>query len=159
MKAYNLEEDSVQWNFWHSRAKIQGMTGSFANGKSTALIVGKALKLIREYPGCTGLMARATYPKLNDTLRKDFLMWCPPHWITKRPTQDDNSCYFTNKSAVHFRYIAQRGKMSEDGTTTSNLLSATYDWIIVDQIEDPEDRKSTRLNSSHIAVSRMPSSA
>ena len=34
---------------------------------------------------------------------------------------------------------------SESGTTITNLL--------------PEDRKSTRLNSSHIPLSRMPSSA
>ena len=37
---------------------------------------------------------------------------------------------------VNFRYVAQQGKQTED--SKSNLLSATYDWIIVDQMEDPE---------------------
>lgn len=137
MKPYKLKQGTCQWSFQRSRAKIQGFCGSFANGKSTGMIV-KALRLVRDYPGSLGLMGRSTYPKLNDTLRKDFLAWCPPSWIKKRPTQDDNSCYFVNGSVVHFRYIAQKGKTSEDGSTTSNLLSATYDWIVVDQIEDPE---------------------
>lgn len=137
MKPYNLKTGSCQHDFQQSRAKIQAFCGSFANGKSTGLII-KALRLVRDYPGGVGLMARATYPKLNDTLRSDFLKWCPPHWIKRRPTQDDNSCHFVNGSVIHFRYVAQRGKQSEDGNTTSNLLSATYDWAIVDQLEDPE---------------------
>ena len=29
----------------------------------------------------------------------------------------------------------------------------------VEKIEEPKDRKSTRLNSSHLRLSRMPSSA
>ena len=41
-----------------------------------------------------------------------------------------------NGSTVNFRYVAQQGKQTED--SKSNLLSATYDWIIVDQMEDPE---------------------
>jgi hypothetical protein len=62
----------------------------------------------------------------------------PPDWIKKMPTQDDNTCYLTNSTIVNFRYISQRGKQNVDGSTTSNLLSATYDWIGIDQIEDPE---------------------
>jgi hypothetical protein len=42
----------------------------------------------------------------------------------------------TNGSTINFRYVAQRGKETEEAK--SNLLSATYDWIIVDQMEDPE---------------------
>jgi hypothetical protein len=37
---------------------------------------------------------------------------------------------------INFSHIAQSGKLAE--STTSNLLSATYDWIVIDQIEDPE---------------------
>lgn len=137
MPNYRLERDSIQWNFNHSRNKIQIFGGAFANGKTTALVI-KALQLVMDYPGCNGLLARSTYPKLNDTLRKEFLKWCPPHWIKRRPTQEDNTCYFNNGSVVNFRYVAQRGKNREDGSSSSNLLSATYDWIGVDQIEDPE---------------------
>lgn len=137
MPVYRLQEGSIQDQFHASRAKIQIFGGAYANGKTTAAVL-KALKLARDYPGSNGLIARATYPKLNDTIRKVFLEWCPAHWIKKRPTQDDNTVYLVNGSIVNFRYISQRGKKTEDGSTTSNLLSATYDWIVVDQMEDPE---------------------
>ncbi len=137
MPHYRLEEDSPQHRFHISRHKLQIMGGGFGNGKTTALVI-KALKLARDYPGSNGLLGRATYPKLKDTLQKVFFEWCPPHWIKKRPTQDDNTCYLLNGTAVNFRYVAQKGKQSETGETTSNLLSATYDWIGIDQAEDPE---------------------
>ena len=137
MANYNLVEDTPQHGFHLSRAKLQVFGGGFANGKTTALAV-KALKLCRDYPGSNGLLARSTYPKLNDTLRKVFLQWCPEHWIKRKPTQEDNTLYLVNGTCVNFRYIAQRGKQTEARDTTSNLLSATYDWIGVDQAEDPE---------------------
>ena len=137
MPNYRLERGSLQWQFAESRAKIQIFGGGFANGKTTAAVVTKALRLAKDYPGSNGLIARETYPKLNDTIRKEVYKWCPKHWIKKMPTQEDNTLYLTNGSIINFRYIAQRGKMTADGTTSSNLLSATYDWIVVDQIEDP----------------------
>lgn len=137
MPNYNLEIDSPQWQFQQSRAKVQGFAGSFANGKSTSMII-KILRIARDYPGALILMARATYPKLNSTFRRDFLRWCPADWIKRKPTQDDNTCYLSNGTEVHFRYVAQKGKLQEDGSTTSNLLSATYDVIALDQMEDPE---------------------
>lgn len=137
MPVYNLQRDSLQWKFQGSRAKIQIFAGAYANGKTTAQVV-KALGLCINYPGSNGLIARSTYPKLNDTIRKEFLTWCPRDWIKRRPTDKDNTVYLANDTIVNFRYIQQRGKQSEDGSTTSNLLSATYDWIVVDQIEDPE---------------------
>lgn len=136
MPNYRMEKGSIQHQFNVSRAKMQIMGGAFGNGKTTALVI-KALQLVKDYPGSNGLLARETYPKLNDTLRKVFMEWCPASWIRKRPTQDDNTCYFNNGSAVNFRYVAQRGSKSADGSTSSNLLSATYDWIGVDQVEDP----------------------
>jgi hypothetical protein len=134
---YKLRKGTIQWDFDQSRNKIQFFGGGFANGKTTALVI-KALKLCVEYPGSNGLLGRSTYPKLNDTLRKVFFLWCPPDWIKKMPTQDDNTCYLKNGTIINFRYISQRGKQNVDGSTTSNLLSATYDWIGIDQIEDPE---------------------
>jgi hypothetical protein len=134
---YKLRKGSTHWTFDKSRNKIQFFGGGFANGKTTALVI-KALKLCVAYPGSNGLLGRSTYPKLNDTLRKVFFQWCPPDWIKKMPTQDDNTCYLKNSTVINFRYISQRGKQSVDGSTTSNLLSATYDWIGIDQIEDPE---------------------
>lgn len=136
MPNYNLIDPSVQYDFHVSRKKVQVFGGGFANGKTTALAI-KALKLAKDYPGSNGLLARETYPKLNDTLRRVFMHWCPTSWIARKPTQDDNTCYLKNGSAINFRYLSQRGRSKDDGSSTSNLLSATYDWIGVDQIEDP----------------------
>lgn len=137
MPIYKMRKNSIQWGFNKSRAKMQIFGGGYGNGKTTALAL-KAIQLGTDYPGCNGLLARSTYPKLNDTLRKEFLAWCPADFIKRRPTQEDNTVYFHNGSVINFRYISQRGKNREDGTSSSNLLSATYDWIGVDQIEDPE---------------------
>jgi|SRR5215472_1724454 len=134
-RRYKIVEGGMQDRFQQSRAKVQFIGGGFGNGKTTATCI-KALKLCKDYPGCNGLIARSTYPKLNDTIRKEFLKWCPKHWIKRHPTKDDNTVILTNGSTVNFRYVAQRGKDTEE--TKSNLLSATYDWIIVDQMEDPE---------------------
>ncbi|HSW91797.1 MAG TPA: phage terminase large subunit [Candidatus Saccharimonadales bacterium] len=135
MPTYNLKEGSVQYGFQKSRAKIQIMGGGFGNGKTTAGVI-KALQLAKEYPGSNGLIARSTFPKLNDTIRKEFYKWCPTKWIERKVTSQDNVCELKNGTVINFRYIQQHGKNTE--STSSNLLSATYDWIVVDQIEDPE---------------------
>lgn len=134
---YAIEEGSIQHGFSESRAKVQIFAGGYANGKTTALAV-KGYRLAADYPGSTGLLARSTYPKLNGTLRRVFFKWCPPEDIKKMPTKDENTVILKNGSIIDFRYISQRGKQQADGQGTSNLLSATYDWIGVDQIEDPE---------------------
>lgn len=138
MPNYNIKRGGLHDLFNRSRAKIQVISGGFGNGKTAAVCVTKALKLASVYPGSTGLVARSTYPRLNDTIRKELIHWTPRPWIKRRPTQDDNTLICDNESIIHFRYIQQKGKSREDGTTTSNLLSASYDWIVVDQIEDPE---------------------
>lgn len=134
-KTYHLVKDGMQDRFHKSRSKVQFIGGGFGNGKTAAVCV-KALRLATDYPGCNGLIARSTYPKLNDTIRKEFMSWCPRDWIKRSPTKDDNSVYLTNGSVVNFRYVSQKGTTTE--ASTSNLLSATYDFIIVDQMEDPE---------------------
>lgn len=136
-KIYRLREGSMQWQAQKSRAKMQIIGGGFGNGKTTTMCV-KFLEIAKRYPGCNILLGRSTYPKLNDTLRKEFLKWTPNEWIKRRPTKDDNTLILKNGSTINFRYISQQGKAGEDGTTSSNLLSATYDAIGIDQMEDPE---------------------
>lgn len=136
-KQYRLKEHSAQYRFFYSRKPIQIFAGGFANGKTTAAVV-KAFHLAKDYPGSNGLIARSTYPKLNDTIRKEYISWVPPESVKRRPTQEDNTLIHVNGTTVQFRYAAQRGRSRGDGSTSSNLLSATYDWIVVDQIEDPE---------------------
>jgi len=135
MPTYRMTRDSLHEKFSQSRAKVQMFGGGFANGKTAAAIVLKVLPVARDYPGANILVARATYPKLNDTIRKEFFKWCPKHWI-KSFSKAENVCELVNGTTINFRYIAQQGKSAE--STTSNLLSATYDLIVVDQIEDPE---------------------
>ena len=51
--------------------------------------------------------------------------------------------------------------------STEIVAGSGYDWILLDMEHSPndlrsvlsQDRKSTRLNSSHTDISRMPSSA
>ena len=137
MKNYNLRKESMQWAFHNSQAKIRLIGGGFGNGKTTALVI-EALLVAEAYPGANMLLARSTYPKLNDTLRKECLKWCPNEWIKRKPTKDDNTLILKNGTHINFRYVSQQGKSSDSGATTSNLLSATFDFIGVDQVEDPE---------------------
>lgn len=136
-KTYRINAGSIHEQCFQSRAKIQMMGGGFANGK-TALLVMKALRVAEDYPGANILLARETYPKLNDTLRKEFLKWCPKDWIKSFPmsANSSNTCALINGTTINFRYVNQQGKNSETGQT-SNLLSATYDFIGIDQVEDP----------------------
>lgn len=134
-RIYKIEEGGIHDRFQRSRKKVQIFGGGFGNGKTTAAVI-KALQLARDYPGSNGLIARSTYPKLNDTIRKEFLAWCPSAWIARKNLSQDNVVQLKNGSVINFRYIQQGGKNNE--SSTSNLLSATYDWVVVDQVEDPE---------------------
>ena len=133
-RPYRIERDSKTEAFHKSRAKFQFIGGGFGSGKTTALVI-KALRIAKDYPGSNGLLARATYPKLNDTLRKEFFAWLPAHW-KKSFNKSENTLELINGSVINFRYVSQRS--NEAGEGTSNLLSATYDFIGVDQLEDPE---------------------
>jgi phage terminase large subunit len=135
---YRIHKGSLNERFLASRAKIQFFGGGFANGKTASSCI-KAIQIAKDYPGANILMARSTYPKLNDTLRKEFLKWCPADWIDSFPksANGSNVCTLRNGTTINFRYIAQQGKIGNEATT-SNLLSATYDAIFIDQMEDPE---------------------
>lgn len=134
-RVYKVREGSLHDKFQASRRKIQIFGGGFGNGKTTAAVV-KALQIAKDYPGSNGLVARATYPKLNATIRKEVVAWCPKSWIKRDVNSKDNLIELKNGSIINFSYIAQGGKDKE--SSTSNLLSATYDYIVIDQVEDPE---------------------
>jgi hypothetical protein len=134
MRSYKVIAGSAAEQFHNSRAKIRMYGGGFGNGKTTAL-VADALRVACDYPGAVMLLGRATFPKLNSTLRREFFKWCPPAWI-KQFNKGDNTCTLHNGTTIDFRYLDQR--TSGDSEQTSNLLSANYDYIGVDQIDDPE---------------------
>lgn len=133
---YRLIEDSTQYKFHLSRNKVQIFSGGYANGKSTALVI-KLIGILRDYPGCDALLGRSTRAKLEETTKKIFFRWCPKDAIDKMPTKDRPTCILKNGSKITFGYIRQEGK-GGGGDTTSNVLSATYDVVAIDQIEDPE---------------------
>jgi hypothetical protein len=143
MQSYKLISGSAAEAFHLSRAKIKLYGGGFANGKTTAL-VARMLLIARDYPGCSILAARATYPKLNMTLRREFIKWCPPTWIKSFDKTKENTCTLINGTIIDFRYIEMRTDSSGEGT--SNLLSANYDYIAVDQIDDVEITQTDFLN-------------
>lgn len=132
-KAYRVEAGSVQHKFQQSRAKVQLMGGGFANGKTTSAIV-KAINLAVDYPGSNGLLGRASYAKIEDSIKPAFYQWCPADWIAYTH-EGKNYVQLTNGSRINFRYVHQK---KGEGVSSSNLLSATYDWAVVDQIEDAE---------------------
>jgi hypothetical protein len=139
MAARNLRiiVGGLQDQFLQQRNKVQMFGGGFGNGKTTA-VVAKTLLIAKDYPGCNILIARATLPKLNDTIRKEMRYWIPEAWIERAPMpeKDSTTWLLKNGTTINFRYIAQQGKSTEQ--SSSNLLSATYDLIVIDQIEDPE---------------------
>lgn len=129
---YNAPPGSLPDQWLKLRSKIQIFAGGFGNGKTTGAAV-KALSFMRDYPGSIGLIARATEERLQDSVVECLKEWTPPAWIkswTKR------GVVLHNGSQAWFRYSRQKGK--RDTNTTSNLLSTTFDWILVDQIDDKE---------------------
>lgn len=138
MPEYRVKPGGMHHRFLQCRKKVQVIGGGFGNGKTAASCI-KALQLCKDYPGCKGIIAMATYAQLNDTIREEFYKWVPASSVKRWPTIADNTLIFKNGSQINFRYIKQKGKASAaDGNTSSNLLSATYDFAVVDQIENPE---------------------
>ena len=143
MRSYKVIAGGHADRFHRSRMKIRVFAGGFANGKTTGL-VADTLKIAVDYPGAAILMARATYPKLNSTLRREFIKWCPESWIKSFDKSRENTCVLKNGTIIDFRYIDQ--SKDEDGEGTSNLLSANYDFIVVDQIDDVQISHEDFLN-------------
>ena len=132
MPQYNAPSGSLAARWLALDTKIQIFGGGFGNGKTTGGVV-KALSFMRDYPGSIGLVARATEERLNDSVVEAFREWTPKSWVksfTKR------SLVLRNGSQAWFRYARQKGR--RDTSTTSNLLSTTFDWALVDQIDDKE---------------------
>lgn len=137
MATYKLKPGGMHHRFMESRKKVQVIGGGFGNGKTAAAVV-KTLQIARSYPGANIYMGMATYKQLNDTMREEFYKWVPNSAVKRWPTVTDNTLYMKNGTKVNFRYLRQKGKGTADGQTVSNLLSATYDLAVVDQIENPE---------------------
>ena len=69
---------------------------------------------------------------------------------------------------THVQTLGWEGPLEKEMATQSNILAWEIPWTVESDgndnpiwktARDTEDRKSTRLNSSHTLASRMPSSA
>ena len=129
---YRIIEGSLQDRFMKLRTKIQFYGGGFGNGKTSGTCV-KAIQLMKDYPGSHGAILRETLPKVTTTTMKEFFKWLPPTWI-KSFNKQERVLTLINGSTCVFSYLAQQGSGSD---TTSNVLSATFDWALIDQVEDP----------------------
>lgn len=129
---YRIIEGSLQDRFMKLRTKIQFYGGGFGNGKTSGTCV-KAIQLMRDYPGSHGAVLRETLPKVTTTTMKEFFKWLPKSWI-KSFNKQERILTLINGSTCVFSYLVQQGSGSD---TTSNVLSATFDWALVDQVEDP----------------------
>lgn len=131
---FEITEGSPQYKLFTSTAPIQLAAGGYGWGKTSLLCV-KCIQIMQDYPNCHGAILRNTEPNLTTTTYQEFLKWCPKGLIAKYPSANDKHMVFKNGSSVLFSYI----KMSVRGDSkTMNLLSATFDFIFIDQLEDPE---------------------
>lgn len=128
-----VREGSLQEKFLQSRKKIQFYGGGYGNGKTSCACV-KAIMLMKDYPNSYGAILRATLPKLKGSTMKEFFKWLPESWI-KSFNKQDRTLELVNGSKCLFTYLGQKGS---GDNTTSNVLSSTFDWVLVDQFEDPE---------------------
>ena len=77
-------------------------------------------------------------------------------WITHRP-----STLQPNETRSFWRAAPPVLEFDQEGNLVSSWggPGAGYEWPQLEHGVYVEDRKSTRLNSSHVSLSRMPSSA
>jgi hypothetical protein len=133
---FDERENPDQLHFFESRCPIAGFTGGYGNGK-TAVLGLSAITVAATYRDARILVGRATRPKLEDSTKPELLKWIPEDWIARKPTDRHNNLILKHSnSTIEFRHIRQEGKGK--GEEQSNLLSATYDAIFVDQLDDPE---------------------
>lgn len=137
-KTFEFDEDEnpAQLHFFECQLPIAGFTGGYGNGK-TAVLGLEAITIASQYEGARVLVGRASRPKLEDSTKPELLKWLPEDWVAQWPSERKNNVKLKHTgSTIEFRHIRQEGKGK--GEEQGNLLSATYDAILVDQFDDPE---------------------
>jgi len=138
VKTFDLDENEnpQQVRFFESRNDINGYTGGYGNDITAALCI-RAITIAANYENARCMVGRATRPKLEDSTKKELMLWLPKDWVAKWPSERHNDIVLKHSgSTIEFRHIRQEGKGK--GEEQSNLLSATYDYVGVDQFDDPE---------------------
>lgn len=135
VKLFKMEEGSEQHHFFECTEEVAFYTGGYGNGK-TAVLAILAILCASEYKNGRFLVGRASRPKLEDSTKPELLKWLPEESVISWPSERKNNLVLATGSTIEFRHIRQEGKGK--GEEQGNLLSATYDGIFVDQIDDPE---------------------
>ena len=65
----------------------------------------------------------------------------------------------SEEQAVYKEVTVEKGNLTAGVTESGSVTIGTLDQTLDFSEDSSSDRKSTRLNSSHVALSRMPSSA
>lgn len=137
-KVFELSEEDNPWQlgFFECREEVAGFTGGFGNGKTSVMGV-LACYIAENYEEARVLVGRATRPKLEDSTKPEIMKWVPEASVSRWPSDRWNNIEFAaTGSRIEFRHVRQEGKGK--GEEQSNLLSATYDAIFIDQMDDPE---------------------
>lgn len=138
IKTFELSEEDNPWQlgFFECRDEVAGFTGGFGNGKTSVMGV-LACYIAENYENARVLVGRATRPKLEDSTKPEIMKWVPEDSVSRWPSERWNNIEFkATGSRLEFRHVRQEGKGK--GEEQSNLLSATYDAIFIDQMDDPE---------------------
>lgn len=125
--------NAKQVEFMEAAQKYVLLLGAAGSGKSLALCWRGILTAL-EYPGSTGVVARANYPSLRDTTKRTFLEEAmPPELMAlcdEIKSEGREALILPNGSKVLFRCF----------DSPTKLGSQQFDWIICDEVVEIEER-------------------
>ena len=149
--------------------------GGAAGGGKSYVSLATLILLAKIFPGSKSHVIRESLPTLKRTTIPTFFKLCPKPFI-RSYHQTDHIVTFTNGSTLEFfpeNYVMDKTLTRFDGLETNFFLLEEAQELQKKTFEKCKlrvgrhtiyrdwetDRKSTRLNSSHLKLSRMPSSA
>src|SRR5690625_6959351 len=102
-------------------------------------------------PKAEGKPFRGLRSHHDDISRTDSIEWCDAYFMEIRP-QFAKQEVTGFESGLVARYRSDLTPLGEADAATRHMLKADVRSIVF-EFGRPEDRKSTRLNSSHVAIS------
>lgn len=122
----SYQPNAKQAAFHADPAKFRAAIGAWGCGKTTVAI-WEDIALAMEYPGSVGLSARATYPALRDTIKKDYLSIIPSELVKREiRTPGREEIEFINGSRTWFRCLDDARKYG----------STQFDRVMIHEAEE-----------------------
>ena len=126
----------------------------------------EGIKLMALQGGTFALGSSRPYSGINYRIlcrQEQGYEYCSPILLTRQDMESELSGYLTSRirQCVNLDHFKEQGFTVVAGNTDVDVDIASDDVIVTVNypITISSDRKSTRLNSSHTDISRMPSSA